>query len=88
MLLSELGVCVSSRRGFLLGGLGSIICAPAIVRAASLMPVKAYPEVMESVVITKIPVNRFLNAQEYADTMLLMLKNQLELRRRFPCPMA
>lgn len=32
---------MTSRRAFLTG-LGSIICAPAIVRASSLMPVKAY----------------------------------------------
>lgn len=33
---------VPSRRGFLTG-LGAILCAPAIVRVASLMPVKALP---------------------------------------------
>lgn len=33
---------VASRRGFLLG-LGAALAAPAIVRAASLMPVKALP---------------------------------------------
>lgn len=34
---------LASRRGFLFGAAASIITAPAIVRAASLMPVKALP---------------------------------------------
>jgi hypothetical protein len=36
---------ISSRRGFLAGLVASAFAAPAIVRAASLMPVKAMPPV-------------------------------------------
>jgi hypothetical protein len=36
---------ISSRRGFLTGLVASAFAAPAIVRAASLMPVKAMPPV-------------------------------------------
>jgi len=37
-------VVIQSRRNFLIGAVASLIAAPAIVRAGSLMPVKVMPE--------------------------------------------
>lgn len=36
-----------SRRGLIGSLMGAVICAPAIVRASSLMPIKAYPATLD-----------------------------------------
>jgi hypothetical protein len=44
-------LAIPSRRGFLAGLAGLFVCAPAIVRASSIMPVKALSLVQEGPVI-------------------------------------
>lgn len=48
------------RRGFLTG-IAAVICAPSIVRAASLMPVKAYSQVLPPTGLTQEIIQQFLH---------------------------
>lgn len=58
-----------NRRGFIGFGLAAV-CAPAIVRVTSLMPVKAWP--------AELPlVPTFLSAEDYAAAMLALARNHL-----------
>lgn len=73
-----------SRRGLLLG-LGALVAAPAIVRATSLMPVKAGPEIM----LDGFQLNITEAAREaqsmlnYLRTAVYLQKNQMWLRSEF-----
>ena len=42
----------SSRRGFL-RGLAALVAAPAVIRVAALMPVRAYPTLEEAIIATR-----------------------------------
>ena len=77
----------SSRRGFLkLMGIGAAIAAvPAPVRAAlfeapAAAPVVA-PVVVEAAPVAAVVGNQFINAQEYANAMLLLVKQNLKIAR-------
>lgn len=62
------GGLVLPRRKFL-AGLAGIIAAPAIVRAASLMPVRAYDEMEFSGFFSRIPVDQMPDMALYQQLM-------------------
>lgn len=66
-----------SRRGLLLGLGAGLICAPAIVRAASLMPIKPLAEVpLKQFVVTGL-VHDSITLEEYSERILQPMVDRL-----------
>jgi hypothetical protein len=63
---------VSSRRGFLFG-LGAALAAPAIVKAANLMPVRAYRSpVIRPIFYSNRTIRRFVDIETIRDMNVLL----------------
>ena len=62
---------IQSRRSFLIGAAATLITAPAIVRASSIMPVKAMPTDAELLVLLKRQLDEMVRvtAQAVANSL-------------------